>query len=596
MTKNLTVHLTPPQLYFIESIISETKRPIKNKILLSIIEENNLSYNNDSKLCIEEISNILTFDFEDSDKKKNGITFTPITLVQSMYVEFLDTKTLNNISESIISDISMGNASFFVGLILYVKKYNSRFKIIPFIEKNIYGYELKEENIFFAKLSLILLSLYFGEDTEEINFNFTQCDTIEHYIEGNIKKSDILVGNPPYVKQQNIDKEYRGVLEKNFSTIASNYNLYFAFLEISLDLINKNGKIIYLLPNYLLKIKSAEKLRELLLQKNSLEAIIDFTSEKLFPGIDTYSMILCLSLDNTDMKYKVINSKNVSDLNNKLENWEQIAIKDLDKETINLLSYDEKILVSSVMSQPNKLDISTGIATQKDKLYLIDDQKNNNFFKSYKGQQYNIEKDMVRKIIKGSGASKKGVSQDKLIIYPYYNENNITSLIPASDLKYKYPNTYKYFCDCKEDLLTRSGIQDDMTWYKYGRSQSLSRFEPKIIFPTNTDIPNFKLYSEHALFFNGYAIYGLKNVQSTLKDLQVITVILNSSLIDIFMKCTSYYIGGGYVSYQKKYLEKVSLPHLDEEKIKKILYLHEMKDIKNLDNYIYNLYGLEKNI
>ncbi|WP_222843157.1 hypothetical protein, partial [Lactiplantibacillus plantarum] len=82
-----------------------------------------------------------------------------------------------------------------------------------------------------------------------------------------------------------------------------------------------------------------------------------------------------------------------------------------------------------------------------------------------------------------------------------------------------------------------------------GRSQALNRVDPKIIFPTNTVKPQFHYVNEKALFYNGYAIYGLKNQLSSELDMQCIEIILNSKLIERFMKITSYYIGGGYVSY-----------------------------------------------
>lgn len=588
--------LTKEQSAFIKSLLSSKNITlIKNKKVANAInlsDSINIYNKNNNDISIHNLSAFISYRFNPNEIKKYGITFTPSKLVDFMYKDVLN-RDLNELTNFKIADLSVGNGIFLSELLILLKEKNPNFKLIPFIENNLYGYDIKPENVELAKLILSTICVYYGEDKDKIKFNIFSVDTINLYLnKGFSQKFDLIVGNPPYVKQQNIDKNYRLLLKDNFSTISSNYNLYYAFIEIALNLLTKNGEILYLVPNYLLKIKSALNLRKYILSKNAFHRIVDFKSTSLFSGIGTYSMILNLKKESNNTQYKVPNNHFDTISSLELQNWNTLKINN--PETINLTSKEDKKIIDAVQGQIYGLDISTGISTQKDKLYLIDNYTNNanhyDFFKTYNGKQYHIESDIVMEIIRGSGTSKNNIKK-QFIIYPYIIKNNTASLLNIEILKSSYPDSYKYFNAVKAELKSRSGISsnDNKDWYKYGRSQALTKTMPKIVFPTNTNKPQFKYIDDFALFYNGYAIYGIKGKISTPKDMKCLELLLNSSLIDKFMKLTSYYIGGGYVSYQKKYLSKVTIPYMTEEQKIELL---NIDDSSQRDKFIWNLYGL----
>ncbi|WP_178138124.1 hypothetical protein, partial [Lactiplantibacillus plantarum] len=84
----------------------------------------------------------------------------------------------------------------------------------------------------------------------------------------------------------------------------------------------------------------------------------------------TYSMVLELQENSEYTEYKVLNDneKSLDELRKKA--WINKKINSY--ETINLTSDGEDKLINAVQGQLYELDISTGIATQKDMLYLID--------------------------------------------------------------------------------------------------------------------------------------------------------------------------------------------------------------------------------
>lgn len=567
---------------------------IKNKELKEIINNTDIDENFTSD--INDITSILRYNFSDKEAKLGGITFTPIPIVIYMYEDVLSLNP-HYITTLKIADLSVGNGAFFIGLIIYLKKKFQDISIVSLIENNLYGYDTREENIFFTKLNLYLITLFYGENPKDLNFNLFKVDTLKYFKDKDVK-FDLIVGNPPYVKQQNISKDYRPFLLENFETINSNYNLYYAFLELSIKLLTKNGISLQLVPNYLLKIKSAMSLRQYLFKGNHIQKIVNFNANKVFRGIDIYSMIVELSRFSNEILYKSLPNNNNSLSYLYEQNWKKSIPSNITHDSVNLI--DDKLgeLVNKVQSQLFTLDISTGIATQKDKLFLIDNSNlidNKYMTKFYNGKEYFIEKESVVRVYKGSGQEKEHLKYS-YIIYPYTIKNNIATIKSQEYLIEKEPLTYEYFVESKFDLIKRSGINEkDSNWYRYGRTQSLNRFEPKILFPTNTIKPNFNLIEDSALFFNGYAIYGLKGRSLSLDELKALEFILNSKLVEIFMLSTSYFIGSGYVSYQKKYIEKVTIPLLTDEQTNKILRLGHSNDQKSLNEYIFNIYGLDYN-
>ncbi|PNZ01651.1 Eco57I restriction-modification methylase domain-containing protein, partial [Staphylococcus muscae] len=398
------------------------------------------------------------------------------------------------------------------------------------------------------------------------------------------------------VKQQNIPSSYRDFLIYNFETIKSNYNLYYAFIELSISLLNENGISLQLVPNYLLKIKSAQNLRSYLLENNNIQRIVNFNANKIFDGVGTYSMAVELSHQKNKILYKSLPNDTESLMYLENSDWKVLSPKNITQDSINLMDNKEERLVNQVQSQLYTLDISTGIATQKDKLYLVDktDLIDNKYMvKIFNNNEYLIEKESVVKIFKGSG-QRKGNLNYSYIIYPYTIQKNKAILKSIDYISKNEPNTYNYLLDAKEELCKRSGINStDSNWYKYGRSQSLNRFQKKILFPTNSLEPNFNLVNDRALFFNGYAIYGLKEESLPNDGLKALEIILNSQLTKIFMLCTSYFISSGYVSYQKKYIEKFTIPFLKRDDIFRIIELEKSNNIELLNEYIFSLYNLD---
>ena len=110
------------------------------------------------------------------------------------------------------------------------------------------------------------------------------------------EKFDVILGNPPYVKTEDIKKLHTQKERKIYSQYKSayrQYDKYFLFMEKALELIKESGYICYIVPNKWIRVESGEKLRELL--ADQILEIDDFGSKQLFAEKTIYSSIVTIA-------------------------------------------------------------------------------------------------------------------------------------------------------------------------------------------------------------------------------------------------------------------------------------------------------------
>ena len=89
--------------------------------------------------------------------------------------------------------------------------------------------------------------------------------------------------------------------------------------------------------------------------------------------------------------------------------------------------------------------------------------------------------------------------------------------------------------------------------------------------------------NKDTLFCNGYAVF-----ENDKYELGFLIKVLNSAIMDYYVQNTSYSIEGGYYCYQKKYIEKFSLPVFTKAEIE---YVKE-RDQVDVDQFLIKKYGL----
>ena len=368
-------------------------------------------------------------------------------------------------------------------------------------------------------------------------------------------------------------------------------------------IIKAGGVLGYITPNNYFTSLSGIQLRGYLESNKLIEKIIDFNHLKLFEA-QTYTCITFLKKKAVDFfyyervdDYKILNSLNKLRYSKiyfrELSNKKWRLLRDNDQENIRKIEKIGKKL-------GNLVDIRVGIATCKDSVYFVDGStlKNDYYHKFYKERSYQIEKNITKPIVKISDFK----SQDDLdknsrrIIFPYQKPNGRAKIIKENELKKLYPYCYEYLLAAKIELITRDkGGIEYPEWYAYARTQGLNFLGEKLITPTFSSEPRFLLEkNENALFCNGYAIYSIAKPSLFSKleqplSLGVLSKILNSRVMDYYIKRTSVSIEGGYPCYQKNFIELLGVPNFTP---KELNFLNKESDQKIIDNFLIEKYDI----
>ncbi len=105
---------------------------------------------------------------------------------------------------------------------------------------------------------------------------------------------DVVIGNPPYVRQETLGESFKKYAKDKFKTYAGTADLYVYFIEKSLSLLDKDGLYSMIVANKWMRAGYGESLRRFLKEKK-IHEIIDFGDLPVFQGATTYPCILKVS-------------------------------------------------------------------------------------------------------------------------------------------------------------------------------------------------------------------------------------------------------------------------------------------------------------
>lgn len=123
------------------------------------------------------------------------------------------------------------------------------------------------------------------------------------YCNSTMKKFDLIVGNPPYIRYQFFNKEQRAEAEKIFVRAGLKYskltNAWVSFVVGSSLLLKEHGKIAFVLPAELLQVSFAKQLRIFLARYYNKINIVSF-KKLVFPHIQQEVILLLCERNGSD--------------------------------------------------------------------------------------------------------------------------------------------------------------------------------------------------------------------------------------------------------------------------------------------------------
>lgn len=373
---------------------------------------------------------------------------------------------------------------------------------------------------------------------------------------------DAVIGNPPYIRIQRIDHDQSDYFFSTYKTPASKTDLSQLFLEQSLNLTAKNGRIGFICTSQWMATDYGRNMRHML-SDGLLHEIVHFGSLPVFHNADTYPAIFILSPSRTnEVKLRQIFNR---------EQLNLAEIEAVPSITIHLAS------LSEASWNLGGLDIHSILKRQK-----LESQPLSFFGQAYIGvltgldAAFVVDLDTARKgaleesillpyAYRGAEVIRYSeVMPNARVLYPYREgTNGSPELIPENDLKKTYPNAYEYLLGFKDELRKRMDSRklyaQGANWYRHLRPGSY-----KYIYPPKLLIKGVDMQSTIGLLapntaFNGANCPGI--ILDKLEGYQrfYILGLLNSKVVSYYLRQVCPQKLGGYSRFNANNVNNIPI-------------------------------------
>lgn len=476
-------------------------------------------------------------------------------------------------------------------------------------------------------------------EKEEIVNNIIFKDAFEWRFEfpevlddkGNYVGFDVVIGNPPYMRVQEITKtqpQEKKYYEENYSVARSSYDLANIFFELAVKISNSGSHNAYIFPHKFFNSASTSSFRNYLIEGKYIDKLTHFGANMIFEEADTYTCIANFS-STPNCGFLIYRADYKDDFKEKLFNPENYSLITYDQinELSELYGSDQWILPEGQMGVKifNKLyssqitlksllnGIYQGIATSKDDLYIgkliretpetyILDFENLN-------KKFEVEKDYFKPILRGKDVKRYAkLSTDLYVFFPYNLQPNPIKPVNLKDFEENFPLTYKYISDNENLFKSRErGKAAKMeAWYAYIYPKNLDKFESFKLSSMEicSKYPNVTLNPN---IYHNTKVYSWVKKETTQESYEYLLSLANSKVMWWFLKTTGDTLQGDARTFKTNYLNPFPLPPRPmpkieneiKEMVKEILKLkNQNSDVdtfqieKELDQIIYNLYML----
>jgi Eco57I restriction-modification methylase/TaqI-like C-terminal specificity domain/Type I restriction enzyme R protein N terminus (HSDR_N) len=401
------------------------------------------------------------------------------------------------------------------------------------------------------------LSLLSDEDRYRINVFNWQTEFARVFEAGGF---DVVVGNPPYIRIQ-IMKETQPE-EVDFYGHAyqaarqGNYDIYVVFVERCLGLLNKNGKLGFILPNKFFNAQYGLPLREVLSGGRHLDQIVHFGDQQIFASATTYTCLLFLSSAGRPS----CDITKVADV----DEWRRSGLGECAKLPAasfgsaewNIQVGDKATLRARMLGAGKPLgevaDLFVGLQTSADRIFVLPDKKE-------------VEARVLRPFLTTGGLGPYHPAQaNAWLLFPYEIENGRATLIPSERMKREFPKAWAYLRSHEEMLRERDhGKWNHDQWYAFGRSQNLTEMDrDKLVIQVTAIRPTVILDRLGLCMTGGGAgpFYGIRPLPTSKLDIKFLLGVLNSKAFGWLVRTQSTPLRGGYVKFSKQYIETAPIP------------------------------------
>ncbi len=461
---------------------------------------------------------------------------------------------------------------------------------------------------YFLKLKQTYNMIYNFNNSLEWRFEFPEVLNDE----GDFLGFDCIIGNPPYIRQEQI-REIKPLLQKQYQDFYnSTADIYTYFFALSYHLLKEKGFNAFITSNKYARAKYGAQLRELLLKKTTIVSYMELNALKVFESATVDTSIMSFIKQDPPKESEFNYYEPTPDDKNDLKSARSLSMRQNALSTESFIFADATLLdlrgkMESVGTPLKDWDIQIyrGILTGCNEAFIITTEKREEILNACKTKEERKRTEaLIKPILRGKDIKRYSYEWAGEWLINIHNgyTSSLKSKIPPIDIE-KYPALKSHLDSHWDTIATRSDQGD--TPYHLRNCAYLEDFEKeKIVYPCIMAKEPCFVYEEKGF----YAPAPANIITGDKIEIKYITALLNSKCIYFAMR--KFYMGGGIEGELKtNNLEKIPIPKITEknqelaDKItdgtKQILALKEkdpkantQKLEKEIDALVYQLYNL----
>ncbi|GAA7562548.1 class I SAM-dependent DNA methyltransferase [Helicobacter pylori] len=516
-----------------------------------------------------------------------------------------------------IFDIS---TAFGMEMLKIARHKDNNYKFVPTLTKKQPSPIGVEANRLLIKIKECYETLENLKNSKTLEWRFEFPEVLDD--EGDFLGFDCIIGNPPYIRQEQI-REIKPLLQKQYQDFYnSTADIYTYFFALSFNLLKEKGFNAFITSNKYARAKYGAKLRELLLKKTTIVSYMELNALKVFESatVDTSIMSFIKQEPPKESGFKYYEP--TPEDKNDLKSARSLSMRQNALSTESFIFANAKFLdlrdkMESVGTPLKDWDIQInyGIKTGANEAFIIPTEKREEILNACKTQEERKRTEvLIKPILRGKDIKRYSYEwADLWVIIAKFGSHEF--------LEVEYPTIYNHLLQYKDQLEKRGqcrysrGSQNSNKPYpgqhhwleldNNPRDSYLQEFEKeKIVYPCIMAKEPCFVYEEKGF----YAPAPANIITGDKIEIKYITALLNSKCIYFTMR--KFYMGGGIEGELKtNNLEKIPIPKITPQNqklahkitdcAKQILEAKEkdpkantQKLEKEIDALVYSLYNL----
>ncbi|MGM9741332.1 MAG: Eco57I restriction-modification methylase domain-containing protein [Candidatus Cryptobacteroides sp.] len=464
---------------------------------------------------------------------RHGDVFTSPEVVSYMLdlVGYTADKDLRHIS---ILEPACGEGEFVVEIIHRLKASSLRFGF-GFEEaflNNVFAYDIDGSKVARCRERISMLGYSFPVDA-----NVLQAD----FLTENVRSFDVIVGNPPYVRYEQIPAALLSCYKQRYHTFHYRADLYILFFEKTLNQLNPGGHHCFICSNRWLKNEYGKKLRGWIAQNFRIESIISLekSADAFQEDVLAYPAITLITNAGPGPSFPFIELNSIKQLG--LIEGRQIRTPDSDDWScvFNHLQNDDTLVTIEEMG----FQIGVGVATGADSVFVSKDLP------------AMVEMELLLPALNAKDMSGNRLHWSGHYLLNPYKPNG--DLINLED----YPRAAAYLLSHRETLQKRhTALKNPEKWYKtIDRIVPSLKNSPKVLLPDISG--NQFIFVDDGNFYPQHNLYYVTG--GSLLKLKLLGAMLMSDYVREQLLCITNCMNGGYPRWQSQYLRKLVMPDIN---------------------------------